>query len=273
VFFDQHRAERTAYLGMIDHITDQSGVASALVAQALQHPSGKANSAVDDVKASSPSDTTTLYQTARDAVAVYLTKRTEATRPPSGLIDALVLTRHNLTACGDGSGESVVGVSALPPTALNGYLKKTDLRRTFDCVYSVGHPPEKTTPPATTQQHDEWIRQLPQTATWPSVAVMKAICALHQAKPKEAVLIGGNLAEEVSPAQGLGMTGIYVRLGILEATPEVEGLKPTASAGLRRPDGIVTRVQDLPQLPVFRRTVNDRASPAPRPSRPADRER
>ncbi len=274
VFFDQRQAQRTAYLGMIDHIAEQSGVASALVAQALQHPPAPERPTIDDIEPSEQQDATRLYQTARNAVAFYLAKRTEATRPPSGLADALALTRNNLAAYGDGSGESVVGVSALPAAALDGYLRKTDLRRTFDCVYSAGHPAETAAASGTAARQDEWVRRLPRTTRWPSAAVMKAICALHHAAPRETVLIGGNLAEEIAPAQDLGMAGIYVRLGILDTpSSEIEAFTPAASAGIRRPDGIVTRLQDLPQLPVFRRMADDGAATPPRHPRFNDRER
>lgn len=259
---------------MIDHIAEQSGVASALVAQTLQHPPASTPSAIGDTPSAEHPDDAALYQTAQNAVAFYLAKRTEATRPPSGLGEALTVMRENLAARGDGSGETVVGVSALPPAALNRYLSTTELRQIFDHVYSVGHAAEGITLPAVTAKSEDWIRQLPKGATWPSPSVMKAICAAHHVKPEEAVLIGGNLGEEVGPALSLGMKAIYVRLGILDtATAEVEGIAPNATLGSQRPDGIVTRLQDLPHLPIFRRAPDEGRSAPPRPIKRTDRDR
>jgi hypothetical protein len=259
---------------MIDHIAEQSGVASALVAQAIQHPSAPERPVSDDGIPSDQPDAVSPYQTARDAVAFYLAKRTQATRPPAGLNDALTQLRGNLMARGDGSGESVVGVSALPPSALNTYLAGTELRRTLDYVYCVGHPVADAGADVETTADTDWIRQLPRDTRWPSSAVMKAICALHHANPEEAVLIGGNLGEEVGPALDAGMKAVYVRLGILEATAsEGEGFAPSGATSTRRPDGIVTRPQDLPRLPMFRRGKDDTTSPSLRPGRPVDRER
>jgi hypothetical protein len=58
---------------------------------------------------------------------------------------------------------------------------------------------------------------------------------------------------EVEKALQLGMKAIYVRLGIPEmGTPEIDGLSLAGAGSERRPDGVVTRVEDLPKLPIFR---------------------
>jgi hypothetical protein len=268
VLLNQRQAQRTAYLGMIDFIAEQSGVASALVARTLQHPES------NSIGLPSISDMNRLQKRAKDAVALYLTKRTEATCSPNGLAEALTCLRKNLLARGDGSGASLVGVSALAPSALTVFMGRTELPKTLDFVYSVGHPAEKIGLHGNNSTKERWIRQLLPPNTWPSPTVMKAICALHHAKPEEAVLIAGNLGNEIEPALELGMKAVYVRLGLLDKeTAEADGFAPTAPSNHRRPDGIVTRLQDLPRLPIFQRISEDGNGAIPRPNNPFDRGR
>ncbi|WP_146002568.1 HAD hydrolase-like protein [Telmatospirillum siberiense] len=249
VFLDHRQAQRAAYLGMIDYIAEQSGSAPALIAQALQHSSSA--TALTNAGPQEPdgAEAGSFYETAKSAVAAYVAKRSETTRPPEGLAEALATMRRNLKMRGDGSGDIMVGVSALPPAALEKFAGNSELRQGLDHVYSLGRSPVEENNPAE-PNGDGWIRRMPEGPKWPSPAVMKAICAAHRVQPKDAVLIGGNLAGEVGPALDLGMKAVYVRLGILDtAPPEKESM---AAPNDRRPDGIVTRIQDLPKLPIFR---------------------
>jgi len=252
VFLDQQQAQRTAFLGMIDHIAERSGVASAMVALALQNPTERSVS---------PSS---LHQ-AKAAVAYYLAKRTQATRPPKELPDALNAMRNNLTSQGDGSGQHLVGVSALPPAALARYAGQTELRRTFDFVYSIGHSAKKVASTDIPSQDKDWIRPLPRPSVWPSPSVMKAICALHHTNPKEAILIAGTLGDEIGHAAKLGIRTVYVRL----APPE----KAAAELESVTPDALVTRLQDLPHHPIFHRPSDEKSKPILRSPRLIDRDR
>jgi hypothetical protein len=272
VLLDQRQAQRTAYLGMIDRIAEQSGVASALVAQAIQHPT-VAPATGDDASSEHP-EAARLYATAKDAVAFYLTKRTEATRPPDGLGDALRTIRNNLSAHPNSGSVTMVGVSALPPAALHSYLGQTELRPALDVVYCLGRSAVDEGLPQARAVDAGWIRQLPGRLAWPSPTVMKAICAIHHVRPGESTMIGGNLGEEVGPALALGMKAVYVRLGMLDtAASEVENPSPAFPTSARRPDGIVTRTQDLPRLALFRGPDVDGPSPLHRPPQAIDRDR
>jgi hypothetical protein len=252
VFLDQQQAQRTAFLGMIDHIAERSGVASASVALALRNPTRQSMSPAS-------------LRQAKDAVAYYLAKRTQATRPPKGLPEALNAMRSALLSRGDGSGQHLVGVSALPPAALARYAGQTELRRTFDCVYSVGHSPKEIAQTDNASPDMDWIRPLPRPSVWPSPSVMNAISALHHATPKETILIAGTLGDEIGHAAKLGMQTVYVRLAPLEkATAEIESFAP---------DALVTRIQDLPHHPIFQRAANEGGKPILRSPRLIDRDR
>lgn len=248
VFLDHRQAQRSAYLGMIDYIAKKNATATALVAQALQHPPTLTDPADTQSRAANHPDAKLLYETAKSAVAAYVARRSEATRPPEGFAEAVATVRSNLKMRGDGSGEIVVGVSTLPPAALERFTGGGGLRQNFDHIYSLQRSATGTGITAD-PGGDGWIRPLPTGTKWPSPAVMRAICATHHIQPKDAVLIGGNLADEVEPALELGMKAVYVRRDIMDAPPSETDNQHSATS--RRPDGIVTRIQDLPKLPVF----------------------
>jgi hypothetical protein len=249
VFLDQQQARQAAFHGMIDHIAEHSGVATAVVAEALQHSSGRSTSPSSLHLAS--------LNLAKDALAIYLAKRTGTSCPPKGLDEALTAIRTNLLARCDGSGQHMVGVSGLPSSAIERYVGQTPLRRTFDVIYSVSHMTRKNATATARTEELNWIRQLSRTAGWPSASVMKAICALHHARQEEAVLVAADLKEEIGPAKGLGIKTVYLRMGALDKT----------SAGIEGsgPDGIANRIADLPQLPIFQRTTEEKTHGVYRP--------
>jgi phosphoglycolate phosphatase-like HAD superfamily hydrolase len=238
LFLDQQQAQRTAFLAMIEHISKQLGVPPAEVAHTLLNPSDRL-----------PSPAT--FRQVHDVLAVYLEKRTQATRPPDGLSEALNATRRRLLAREDGSGEHMVGISALPRGALERYASQVELRWTLDCIYSVGRAEQNAATRRAEAPSSPCIRSLTDITAWPSASAMTAICKLHRAKPEEAMVITGDLGEEIRSARALGMASVYVRLG--PANNVTTGME---SCG---PDAIANRLEDLPRLRIFQsaaRTVS-----------------
>lgn len=237
----------------------------ALVAQALRTASPRA----EDEGGSSPGrdrdgiDPTRFLETAKSAVASYMETRSAATRPPDGLADSLETIKRHLSGPG-GKAVVLAGISAFPPTELKTFFADSPLRRTFDHVYTLGKGGDGDRSPG-----DDWIRTMPGRIEWPSATAMKAVCAAHRVPPSDAVLIGGDLAGEIGPALDLGMRAVHVRqVPPGEAAIGRESLTPATS---RRPDGVVTRLDDLPKLSLFQAGQGPRS--VPNLVRPDDRSR
>lgn len=271
---DQRRAHRSAYLAMIDHLAEQSGAPSALVAQALRGID-QPPPVIGGVPAmAAGDDRSKLHADATQAVSHYLVERAAATRPPPGLIDTFADLRRTFRDRDDGRGQAIVGLSSLSPPALRQFLDDDHIRQVFDTIYSAPSGPLVGQAPGT-GLGAPWIVQLDAAPPWPSGGSLEAICALRQVPPAETLFIGSRLNEEVGPALNLGMRAVYVRLGLVqEGSPAVLDPASSAPTVTRRPDAIVTRVQDLLHLPLFDGPTDGNGSKAPsRPFTHKDRDR
>ncbi len=272
ILLNQGAAERLAFRSAIEYIAEQTGIPTALIAQTLRNQTPPSFPS-DNVGSPPTAGQERQRRTAQDIADFYLAKRAVASRPPAGLAEALSTIKRQLTDAGRGDECLLVGISALPPPALNRYLGQTDLRGTLTHVYGSAAD-QAATAQRLDDRQDDWLRALPGQARWPSATILKGLAALHGATPAETALIGGNMGKEIAPALALGMRAVYVRLGILDggALSENDSPATAANAGPRRPDAIVTQVQDLPGLSLFQPRTDRTDSPV-RPFPPRDRER
>lgn len=246
---DQRKARRDAYHGVLELLSEECDIPSALIAQAFQNPLGAPRNSTHPPPPENEAQR--LQAAAMRAIDHYIAMRSIGTHPPAGMAEALATVRSNLQARGDGSGEAIVGVSSLPPAALDRYLGDPAIHRVLDAVYSA--PPRTPAEGASTDGlRNGWIVGLDGRQSWPSAGVLAEICDKRQVSPTETLFIGGNLGEEIAPAMDLGMRAVYVRLGGFDGPAAgFEATGGPAPASMRRPDGIVTRLQDLPRLPCF----------------------
>ncbi|MDR3439233.1 hypothetical protein [Telmatospirillum sp.] len=246
---------------MIDILSERSGIAAALAAQTLRRPATQ--SAEGPADRSDAGRQSPLFETAREVVGAYLAARTAATRPPPGLAEALGEIRRRENK--DGKHCALVGISALPPEAVARFLGQTNLRDCLDHVYATSPDRDQTTERRKEVQQDDWLRALSNRAPWPSPAILKGICALHHVSPQQSIFIGAKMGEEIIPALDLGMRTVQVRLGSPDSSaPQLDRFSSTANSGSRRPDAVVTRVQDLLDLGLFRNPP-DRGPSSSRP--------
>ena len=253
VLLDQRRAQRAAEHAMIDYMAERLGIAAALVAHALQRGvspprSGPGTFSNTDCSAHKP------RLAAKDVAELYIAKRSAATQPPPGLAEALATVKRISGGMHQAGYRAPVRPFGPPAIRVDPLLGGWQASPSLGWNLTVAKAMRAPRCIPTTNGYCLWQpRNLGRTAkySW-------KICALHRVGPERAIFFGGNLADEVSPASALGMRAIYVRLGILDGHLTDPEYQPPSqpSLGMRRPDAVVTRIEDLPRLPCLQPAID-----------------